>query len=713
MGTSRLAPKISALVRTLYADGNSTSPLTADGTIEAPFTTIGAALTAAAVLTPANGSPVQILVSPATYTETITIGSWIMLTAIGSGGQTRITPLLSTDTVVTGLANSVVTGFQLFGANGAGGRGYGSSSDLARVEDCFALNCETGFEAHTTLGIRVIAVNCVAARPNAGVTMVNGFACADGAQIHCFVCRALGTSASLITSGFLASNGAASETHVHLGAAVACINGFHADGALVECHAARVFGCTNQRRIGPIASSTLREGATIGRAVAPNLDLLNDGATSAWEPNGGVEVDIALITLVSDLVVSGTVGQAQTAEADASVRAFSDYSMGHPERPSLLAAGQGHATTYEMVTFQYDNSAASGSRFTDITAAAASRTGSTFGFPGTTQTTDAILWGVPRTWSGLNCVMGTAMSADGFLRWEFWDGAAWVEMLPGGTRGSGISVRESVAGPALEYLANIAWEATNPQIIQFTTELGAWTADDNVLDDVPNTGINRFWVRVRPDVLPTTFPLLQQTRIIYSSVVDGAVSTFLTGTARLRQAITFFSNLFVGAFGSVPSGQNLSFSANTNAGFENNSFSGNGLNRIGIAFPIPPQFDLSSPIEVEVEWAPTSAAAGNVEWQFDYGVSPEGAFAARSSFGGTLADFNDTQITASGGVADISQVNTFMLRVPQGNPQVDDMLFFMLQRDGSGGNPNDTTSAAAVIRRVSVTGLIWRYGKNV
>ena len=687
--------------RTLIVDQNQTIT-TPIGSIGAPYATLAAARTAAIALTPSAADPVSILVASGNYVETIALVTGLTVRAMGTGGMCRITAPVATDTIVTGAMGSSLIGFMLFGASGVGGMAYTVAGN-ADVRDCKVQDCETGFDC--TAGILGVFDSTVMRM--AGQVLVTAYRARTGGQVHAFVSRAVGVAAQ-ITTGFLA-DGAGSEAHVHAGAAVNCAVGVQATtSGRIQTHAIRYQNCDVNRLVGPGASGIMRGAGSLGQANVLDLQVTGAAATVEFV---GEQATAEKVQFLDDTSIAGFISEPETASEEAGSRFYGDTSVGEPARSAVIASGQGTATSKEVVVFQFDDSAASGAKFTDVTTAARTRSGSTFGFPATTQVTDAILFGAPRTHGGIGAALDTAMSADGDLTWEFWNGAAWVELPPGGTRGSGIMVHDLVAA-AFVGMANVAFETAGEQQIHYNDEiLATWAGDTGTLDQVPTTTLSTFWIRVRMSTLPTTQPVFEQIKVIYASVTAGSAGVVSHGGARVRTRIPIFTNLFEAGFGNVPNNQDLSYAPNVSIGLVRNMFANGTLDQAGLIISIPNTFDTSSPIEVELEWQPNTLDTGDVNWQLFYALAKADSFVAVATGLGTLAEFSSTVLQAANGTVGQGQVATFEIRLPNASPENGDSIALMFRRDATGGGPPDTYAGSAIVRRISMNGLTWRNGE--
>ena len=676
-------------------------------------TTLAAGITAALALVPAPdaANPAAIMVYPGVYSEVnpLTQPAFVDIVGTGAPEVTIIEATVATSPIINGAAGVRITGLKARGADGVGGVGFrfATAGERTRLESCLVTDCETGVLA-TGAGVNLYLDAIVILR-RAGETLDTAYMTAAGGRIFAFSCRANGEVGVLLGTGYL-STGAGSLLVSNGGQSDFNANGCQSElSGEINLTGHKFDGCTNSRRVGPGASGVLSSSSGIGQGET--LDLLVDGATAMVELSGD-QISPNSVSVLGDTTLSGLFIAPSTDDAPPSSTLVGLTAAGRVSDAGSLAAGQGIATAEELQAFQFDDSAGSGSKFTDVTTAARSISGSTFGFPAATQVTDAILVGAPRTHGGWLCLLDTAMSADGVLTWEFWNGAAWVEMPPGGTRGSGISVRGDFGG-GMDYRANSAWEVLETQHVYFNNEIiSTWAADDNVLDEVPNTGTALFWVRVRPSSLPTTFPVLDQIRVIYSSTVSSISGLILHGQSRVRKTQSISLNLFEPS-GNNPAALDIAFSANGIAGFSFNSYNDAALDRAGILVPIDLAFDLSSPIDLTLHWNPSNANLGNIEVRFTYGVVADGDVVGTGALPGPLSEVTELVLVAAPGVQRESNQQTFKIRIPEANPDNGDQLFMTFERDARGSNPNDTYAGNFVMQGMDLDGVLWRIGKSI
>lgn len=224
-------------------------------------------------------------------------------------------------------------------------------------------------------------------------------------------------------------------------------------------------------------------------------------------------------------------------EGDEAFRIVGELSTGTPERGSEAVFGQGDSYTRGMVVLNYTGAtgATDGTFNADVSAAAASATGSTFGFPSGVSG-DAIVWGSSledsadtlKYW-GLKMKQTTAMSSDGVVIWEIWDGATWAE----------INVLDVESVELYRYANDVFRRANSSEQIRYGI-----TSDTTWASKTLN-GDNLFWARVRITSSPTTAPVFEQSKLHtsrFEANADGTTEFF--GTARFRDTLTVSGNAF-------------------------------------------------------------------------------------------------------------------------------------------------------------------------
>jgi len=229
---------------------------------------------------------------------------------------------------------------------------------------------------------------------------------------------------------------------------------------------------------------------------------------------------------------------------------------GTVESPQEAVFGEGDSYTRGIRVLTTDGTAgaaADGGNLTDVSADAASTSGSTFTLQGLT-TGHSILWcstlvdsaGNPAPFWGLKADITTAM-VGGAVVWEIWNGAAWVEV-------GAMSIDSS----DFTRYADQCLLRVNSEQIRFgidsdkmvprpasTTHTWATKAID---------GTTAYWARLRVTSNLTTAPVFEQTKLHTNRSEingDGTIEHF--GAARQRRFFSAGGNVFgeVGATGDV------------------------------------------------------------------------------------------------------------------------------------------------------------------
>jgi len=292
-------------------------------------------------------------------------------------------------------------------------------------------------------------------------------------------------------------------------------------------------------------------------------------------------------------------------EGDEAWRVVGELSVGVPEQGAETVLGEGDSYTRGMVVLNYTGATGGGdgSFNADVSSAAASASGSTFGFP-SGATGDAIVWGSSLETSadtlkhwGLKMKQTTAMSTDGEVIWEVWDGAAWAEM----------NVMSIESGLFYRYANDVFIRASSSEQIRYGIGLETtWASKSLNSNDL-------FWSRVRIVTQPTTDPVFEQSKLHTSRFevnADGTAEFF--GTARYQESLVTAGNAFgesggvthltvaVGS-GGVPTGwtqQN-----------KNSDLNGNG-DAIMMQYTLPSGIDTGQPIFVTLTYYSSAASTG-------------------------------------------------------------------------------------------------------
>jgi hypothetical protein len=194
-----------------------------------------------------------------------------------------------------------------------------------------------------------------------------------------------------------------------------------------------------------------------------------------------------------------------TTTGDEAVHHNTELHIGIAEQGRELIAGRGDSTPREMVVVTSDNTATStteGGNLTDVSTAARSFSGSTFGFQGTAANHTIMVclnlldaatltelkhfgWKVAQT---------TASTTDGAYAFELWDGAAWTAF----------GVMATHSSLFYRYACDVFWRPNSSEHIRFGIDSDTTWATKTI------NSVTGYWVRVRITSPPTTAPVFEQ-----------------------------------------------------------------------------------------------------------------------------------------------------------------------------------------------------------
>ena len=501
-------------------------------------TTVAAGITAASALTPTAASPVGIIVAPGVYTEApLTLPAFVNLESTAGAEVTEIAASTTTSPLLTAPDGIRITGIKFSGANGAGGVGVqcATSGARTRIDACLIVDCTVGVLA-TGSGVQVFCDAIVILR-RTGEVASEAFKAAAAASMFCFSCRANGETGVLHTTGYMAT-GTGSLLTTNGGQAVFCTNGLQATlGGEIIAPSMRFEGCTNSRRVGPGADGILSTSS--GQGFGVTWDALVDGATGSIEL-GGDHVVQSKVSYLADTIRDGFFTDGAT-EGDEALVVIQELHVGTPEKGHESVFGEGDSYTRGMVVLTTDGTAGStadGGNLTDVSANAASASGSTFSFQGVTAG-HAIMFGSSlvdaastalKHW-GLKLSQTTAaveVTAKSFI-YEIWDGTNWVAI------------------GAMATHSTLYYRYGNTHFIRANTSehVRYGVDEDTTWATKAISGDTLYWSRVRIATTVTTAPVFEQSKLHSSRSeinIDGT-HTF-HGLSRFRTTLLGVGNIY-------------------------------------------------------------------------------------------------------------------------------------------------------------------------
>jgi len=309
----------------------------------------------------------------------------------------------------------------------------------------------------------------------------------------------------------------------------------------------QIDSCTNGMRAD--GTDTLMDMLSCDIVDSGTLDFLVESLSTRVKLTG-VEADFGLASFPAGYD-NETVLIQDRFEGDEGFKISGKFAVGRPDRGTSSAFGQGDSYTSGMVVITTDNTAGStadGGNLTDVSADAASVSGSTFSFQGVTAN-HTILIGSQRQdasdlmkhW-GIDVIQTTAaveVTPRSFV-FEYWNGSAWTEF----------AVMANSVGTNYRYANDVFIRASSSEYINY-----GLTEDVTGIDWTKKTidSKNLYWVRIRIDTAVTTAPVFEQFKIVPShSHLSELGSALYHGRSRFRQSLTSAGNVF-GESGGVAS----------------------------------------------------------------------------------------------------------------------------------------------------------------
>lgn len=689
------------------------------------FTSIKTALDS---ITDASVSkPYTIQVHPGIYTEdnsagALTIKDYVTISSVDSPQSSTIQPTTTTNDMFTfdTLGASTLRGISIQGVASAAAISI-SSGIQAIVAEIMVSACQTGMLV-SGAGVRASLLNASFTNCNTGIKVTTGAkiqalgvgiraAAASGIvgfevsdpitgggesvltniDIRGMLGGSFATGAWVHTSGHIESR----NLHVHDAT----------DGLLIDSDAVVEFmnmgleDCTNGLRIGPLGTISDANGVGLTVVDSTSKDIKIENTTDFKFTLQGGRLDKSKVD--SPTVGTFIATYVDRLAADEALVIDGELHVGDPDMGHESVFGEGDSYVKDIQVHQYDASASSGSRFTDVTANAKFIDGNTIGFPAGAGLGDALVFAAPRKFWGLKTNIPSIPlipSLSGAI-WEVYGVNGW-EIF---------NVMETDADSPFDSNANAAFEESGSHQIRFDSAVEpTFSGVNNILDDIPNYGSDHFAVRSRLQETPTQVPLFQQTKFHTSRTEINADGTIeYMGKARpfvldvKEQGSPTFN-----AGASTPTNGDIYISPNVFIEGAINSFLNNAEDILKAQWHIPLNCDTSRPLEVTIVWS-SNVTSGNVEWEILYAFSNASSLLG---FTGTdvtgVPDFRETSIVPVPAVAFTSAQTTLTIDISDRLPG--DTLNYNIIRDASAGNADDTAAGDARMKEVRFRYLSWK-----
>lgn len=647
---------------------------TSAGTIT-QYGTINAAVAAAA---PGD----VIIVGAGAYNEPPMDITGIGVVSLGGASVTTIQATTATSPLFTLGTDSVLQGVTVAGANGVNGSGvyFKPTASNAQASELIINDCTIGVlseSAEKNNLCRSLAFNTGAGDANIKVN--------SGAHLTTFDTNtqdALTTSRTIhVDGGFL---------HLFTGH----FDGDNTtDGIYVEnggiCYAqgCHFHGQTNVFHVAATDGIIYALACDVLDAVT--YDVLVEGGVNSTVFLGGTVIEREKVWQAAGSTLVGTA--VTRTPGVKGLQLYGEGSFGTPEQPAGVSIGEGGANTRNMLVFSDDGT---GTSFVDNTAAAASSDASTFSlFQGTALNQVAYFGNTERQFTGLKTNGGgTAINlGSGTLVWEYWNGAAWTAFR--------VFVCDAAAPYAQKAMDAFAITTTDDQIRFDTATInGDWAT--TVVD-----GNSAYWVRVRVAAAITTVPVLRRIQLGTNRTeinADGFLEFY--GAAEPLRVIPQVSlSAVLDLQGASPSNAAINYSPNVTVTPVDNRFNDGSVDGVGIEFRLPNYVDTSRVATLRASFVPSNNTAGDVEFTCTLVRIP----ATGATLDGTLAEVVTSDIVPIA-LNTRDETYTAELEVDLSLFSDNDKVVIALQRNATGGNPNDTFGGNAELFDIELECTAWR-----
>jgi hypothetical protein len=652
--------------------------------------TITEGISLATALSPSVSAPVVVIVYPGVYTEdSIVIPPYVSVMGMG-GSKGVIVNASDTDNIMFTMSlNTALVGFRLQGATGANGVAVKSTSTTMDciIDDVIVRNCTIGFYA-TGVGSSFRASNI--ALLSISSTTDYGVLVEDGAVVNIsnLVVRTAGSG--VLTTGICVT-GSSSVANITGFNVDDCVNGIYAnDGGFANTDTAFIDSATNGFRVGSTGSDSHISSFASSLTNISTYSVFIESASGHVDFSGLMDYDKRSIVDGGELHSYGINSATDKLKLTGETNIEQKTDIGYPGVPADdtgLDVGEGGSYSIdeqgnEIVEYwQYDNSAASGSRFTRY----ANNAGTQL-----TDVSDAIIVGSKFPFAAARLDITTAANlGSNSIVTEHWDGSTWVS--------------DQICGYAkstMTHRGDTIFQNVETQYVEVGLGItDDWISDQNVLDEVPDwdAGYNMYPLRFRNNGGSLTTAMEFEDGRVRGDDFDITEAKEVVNWGRFRQtnvevkAISEMQPSSVNPPQSVTVDISPNITNNLTALYTDGNVSSSTFHQI-----IPTWADTSSGITLSVAMYGTNTNIGNINIVVRY--LP---IAAGFIFDGTATEYSASLIAVTLGTANllIGVNNTF--DISSFSPG--DSFTVSIERDATAGNPLDTYVGDVVITGVQMT----------
>jgi len=359
--------------------------------------------------------------------------------------------------------------------------------------------------------------------------------------------------------------------------------------------------------------------------------------------------------------------------------------IGYPGTLRSLVSGEGGwyqtdlGDTTAVYAYTYDASAPSGTRFAAANIDAAQ---AWLGAAG-----DRFYIGCTNKFWAIRFAISVAKTTE-ILDFYYWNGALTQSYY----MGMGDDDKDPVANAILEQIAQDEVVMINPELED------DWAATDNVLDTIPNTGSNLYWICFEVPVgglvqAPTTDSVeVRGTGVAHCAKLGGVI---LYGRARMNACVA----ISLAGFKSPAGTPSATIAISNNVSKSVWQFRTNQNDNVTGIWRLPVAIDTSYPIRCGVDFV-TDAAINTLDLRFTAKKTTQG-----TALGAVADDYDQTASfnVAAGNVYEKCQNLTSAAKFPIDGLIYRDSIQFELERTDNNGNN-------AYPIELSVSHFLWRLG---
>ena len=710
----------------------------------------------------------NVVVSSGLYIESpIVMKEYVDIRALGGPYSTQVIAANANAPLFTTIGTNTLSGFTISSVTNNAGYLASTQNKQSIIKDCVIYNCKNCIEA-SMLNAEIIVIN-LASVPIGSITNIiyahnggriigTGMVIPTGVTIeNIFYANGVGSyidyntiesESSNVVNGIHANNGA--KIRIRVGEIEGATHGVYLEtsGPFTSDSSSSESGDLSSSSSAVTDSSSSEELGTETSVIVNSFrfDECNVGVRGA--DSGTIQLFSCLIVdsiqydvLIDDLPVHfDAVGCAMRrskisypngyqndicffqddAEGDEALVVFGELAVGRPEHGTESIFGEGDSYVRGMVVITTDNTATStteGSNLTDVSAIAATPSGSTFSFQGVGANNTILIGSTLQNGTdflkhwGLKMSQTTAaveVTPKSFV-FEYWNGSTWTEC----------NVMATESNLYYRYANEIFIRANSSEQIRY-----GLTNDVTGVDWTKKTidSKNLYWTRIRIATTVTTAPVFEQFKL-HSSRFEANPDGTNTyhGNSRFRQTIASGGNSF-GESGGVNNWSLTVGSGGIPTGWshimKNSELGGDG-DAIYSQYSLPKGIDTSLPLYIDVVMNSHTTGTGqgidfigSVKIAEVQGVQEADPTGGITPVARTLA--NTATVTASAGQSDAITVDDTnsgkIFKVEFGPFDISDFyegdcIFVRIELD------DDGTGASNIgIIEVGVTAVKWNHG---